>query len=128
MMIGMDLGGDQMRAGKEYRTRDPYTSQKTTITRKTTNSLTCFSEAWPILWANERESQQNPLPCSKMKKYQDISMWLLICMDCFGRNSWEWSEETQRIRYELSGMEGKEVAPFALTYWRQMTGESGYPR
>jgi len=55
-------------------------------------------------------------------------MWLLICMDCFGRNSWQWSDETQLLRYALSGMEGKEVAPFALTYWRQMTGESGYTR
>ena len=34
----------------------------------------------------------------------------------------------QRIRYAISRMDRKEVAPFALTYRRQMTREIGYTR
>jgi len=49
-------------------------------------------------------------------------------MDYFGRNSWQWQDEAQRIRYALSQMEGKEVAPFALTYRRQRTGELGFTK
>jgi len=52
----------------------------------------------------------------------------MTCTDYFGRNSWQWEDEAQRIRYAISRMDGKEVAPFALTYRRQMTGETGYTR
>ena len=55
-------------------------------------------------------------------------MWLLTCMDYFGRNSGQWENEAQRIRYDIGRMEGKQVAPFALTYRRQMTGEIAYTR
>jgi len=33
------------------------------------------------------------------EKHQDIRMWLMTCMDYFGRNSWQWEDEAQRIRY-----------------------------
>jgi len=69
-----------------------------------------------------------PPPLFRNEKYQDIRMWLLTWMDYFGRNSWQWENEPQRIRYAISRMDGKEVAPFALTYQRQMTGEIGYTR
>jgi len=62
------------------------------------------------------------------EKHQDIRMWLMTCTDYFGRNSWQWEDEAQRIRYAISRMDGKEVGPFALTYRRQMTGEIGYTR
>jgi len=62
------------------------------------------------------------------EKHQDIRMWLMRCTDYFGRNSWQREDEAQRIRYAISRMDGKEVAPFALTYRRQMTGEIGYTR
>jgi len=62
------------------------------------------------------------------EKHQDIGMWLMTCTDYFGRNSWQWEDEAQRIRYAIRRMDGKEVAPFALTYRRQMTGEIGYTR
>jgi len=62
------------------------------------------------------------------EKQQDIRMWLMTCTDYFGRNSWQWEDEAQRIRYAISRMDGKEVAPFVLTYRRQMTGEIGYTR
>jgi len=62
------------------------------------------------------------------EKHQDIRMWLMTCTDYFGRNSWQWEDEEQRIRYAVSRMDGKEVAPFALTYRRQMTGVIGYTR
>ena len=62
------------------------------------------------------------------EKHQDIRMWLLTCTHYFGQNSWQWENEAQRIRYAISRMDRKEVAPFALTYRRQMTGEMGYRR
>ena len=62
------------------------------------------------------------------EKHQYIRMWLMTCMDYFGRNSWQWENEAQRIRYAISRMDGKEVEPFALTCRRQMTGEIGYTR
>jgi len=62
------------------------------------------------------------------EKHQDIRMWLLTSTDNFGRNSWQGENEAQRIPYAISRMDGKEVAPFALTYRRQMTGEIGYTR
>jgi len=61
-------------------------------------------------------------------RHQDICIWLMTCTDYFGRNSWQWEDEAQRIRSAISRMDGKEVAPFALTYRRQMTGEMGYTR
>jgi len=60
------------------------------------------------------------------EKHQDIRMWLMTCTDYFGRNSWQCEDEAQRIRYAISRMDGKEVAPFASTTRRQMTGEIGY--
>jgi len=62
------------------------------------------------------------------EKHQEIRMWLMTCTDYFGRNSWQWEDEAQGIRYAISRMDGKEVAPFALTYRRQMTRELGYTR
>jgi len=62
------------------------------------------------------------------EKHQDIRMWLMSCTDYFGRNSGQWEDEGQRIRYTISRMDGTGVAPFALTYRRQMTGETGYTR
>jgi len=62
------------------------------------------------------------------ENHQDIRMCLMTCTDYFGQNSWQWEDEAQRIRYAISRMDGKEVAPFALTYQRQMTGEIGYTR
>jgi len=50
------------------------------------------------------------------EKHQDIRMWLMTCTDYFGRNSGQWEDKAQRIRYAISRMDGKEVAPFALTY------------
>ena len=50
------------------------------------------------------------------EKHQDIRRWLLTCMDYFGRKSWQWANEAQRIRYAIAGMDGKEVGPFAFTY------------
>jgi len=50
------------------------------------------------------------------EKHQDICMWLMICTELFGPNSWQWEDEAQRIRYAISRMDGKEVAPIALTY------------
>jgi len=49
------------------------------------------------------------------EKHQDIRMWLMTCTDYFGRNGWQREEEAQRIRYTVRRMDGKEVAPFALT-------------
>ena len=69
-----------------------------------------------------------PSAVFRNKKHQDIRMWLLTCADYFGRNSWQWENEAQSIQYTIGRMDGKEVAPFVLTYRRQMTGEIGYTR
>jgi len=45
------------------------------------------------------------------EKHQDIRMWLMTCRDYFGRNSWQWEDEAQRIRYPITRMDGKEVIP-----------------
>ena len=49
------------------------------------------------------------------EKHQDIRMWLLTCTDYVGRKSWEGENKAQSIRYAISRMDGKEVAPFELT-------------
>jgi len=64
----------------------------------------------------------------RTEKHQDIRMWLLTCTDYFGRNSWQLENKAQRIPYAISRMDGKEVAPFALRYHRQMSREIGYTR
>jgi len=55
-------------------------------------------------------------------------MRLLTCTDYFGQISWQWEDEVQRIRYAIRRMEGEQVALFALTYRRQMTGDLGYTK
>lgn len=55
-------------------------------------------------------------------------MWLLLWEDFFNCNSWAQKKEVQRMQYTLSRMDWKEVAPFALTYQKQMTGELGYTK
>jgi len=62
------------------------------------------------------------------EKHQDIVMWVLTGREHFGQNSWQWENEAQGIRYAISCMDRKEVAPLALTYRRQMMGEIGYTR
>jgi len=49
------------------------------------------------------------------EKHEDICRWLLTCTDDFGRNISQWEDEAQQIQYAISGIDGKEVAPFALT-------------
>jgi len=59
-----DMEGSQMKVGKENGVRDPHPSlNKTTMTPRTTNNLTCSHESWQTPWDNEQESQRNPLPC-----------------------------------------------------------------
>ena len=69
-----------------------------------------------------------PAAMFRNEKHQDIRMWLMTCTHYFGRNKWQWEDEAQPIRYAISRMYGKEVAPFALTCRRQMTGEIAYTR
>jgi len=64
-------------------------------------------------------------PALCKKQAPNIRMWVLPCADFFGPNSWQWSDEAQRIRYALTRMEANDVATFPLTYWRQMTRELG---
>jgi len=79
-------------------------------------------------WGQRTRVPAEPPVMFRNEKHQDIRMWLMTCTDYFGRNSWQWEDEAQRIRYRIGRMDGKEVAPFALTYRRQMTGEIGYTR
>jgi len=52
--------------------------------------------------------------------------WLLACEDYFARNPTYWIKEEDKIIYAIGRMEGKEVAPFAVAYRKQMTGELGF--
>jgi len=60
--------------------------------------------------------------------YQDVKVWLLACEDYFARNATYWMKEEDKIIYAIGRMEGKEVAPFALAYRKQMTGELGFQK
>ena len=63
------------------------------------------------------------------KPTQDVRVWIMACEDFFGRDEWQWEEEDdERIKYALSMMEGSAVTPFAITYWKKMMGEFGFPR
>ena len=61
------------------------------------------------------------------KPTQDVRVWIMACEDFFSQNAWQWEEEDERIKYALSMMEGRAVAPCAITYWKKMTGEFGFP-
>jgi len=60
--------------------------------------------------------------------YQDVKGLLLACEDYFARNPTHWIKEEDKIIYTIGRMEGKEVAPFALVYRKQMTGELGFQK
>jgi len=60
--------------------------------------------------------------------YKDVKVWLLACEDYFARNPTYWMKEEDKIIYAIGRMEGKEVAPFALAYRKQMTGELGFQK
>jgi hypothetical protein len=62
------------------------------------------------------------------KPTEDIRVWILSCEDYFDRNSYQWEKEEDRIKFALGKMTGEEVAPFAITYRKKMTGEFGYPK
>jgi len=87
-----------------------------------------FSRVMANALGQQRRVPAEPPAMFRHEKHQNIRMWLMPCTDYFGRNSWEWEDEAQRIRYAISRMDGKEVVPFALPYRRQMTGEIGYTR
>jgi len=94
-----DLGGNQMRAGKEEGTRDPHPSQTTTMTVRKMNSLTCFLESWPIPWDNSRESQRNPLPCSKTKNTKMYACcywhaWIILAETVGSGRTRHWHNES----------------------------------
>jgi len=60
--------------------------------------------------------------------YQDVKVWLLACEDYFARNPTYWMKEEDKTIYAIGRIEGKEVAPFALAYRKQMTGELGFQK
>jgi len=51
-----------------------------------------------------------------IEKHHDIRMSLWTCKDFLGGNSGMWADQAQPMRYAQGGMDGKEVAPFALTH------------
>ena len=64
----------------------------------------------------------------KHLNYQDVKVWLLACEDYCTRNPTYMMKEEEKIIYTLGRMEGKDVAPFALAYRKQMTGELGFQK
>jgi len=58
----------------------------------------------------------------KNKSHQDIRIWLMAVQDFFERNSYQWTMETDRIKYARGRMERDDVAPFTDTYQKKMSG------
>jgi len=75
-----------------------------------------FSRVMANALGQRTRVRAEPPAMFRNKKHQDIRMWLMTCTDYFGRNSWQWEDKAQQIRYPISRMDGNEVAPFALTY------------
>jgi len=90
--------------------------------------LNLFSQVMANALGQRTRVPAEPPALLRNEKHQEIHMWLLTCTDHFGRNSGQWQHEAQRIRYAISRMEGTDLALFALTYRRQMTGELGFTR
>jgi len=68
-------------------------------------------------------------PCVyKHLDYEDVKVWLLACEDYLARNPTYWMKEEDKIIYAIGRMEGKEVAPFALAYRKQITGKLGFQK
>ena len=74
-----------------------------------------FSRVMRNVLGQRTQVPAEPPAMFRNEKHQDIRMWLMTCTDYFGRNSSQWEDEAQRIQYTISLMDGKEVAPFALT-------------
>jgi len=75
-----------------------------------------------------KRKPEDPPFVYKHLDYQDVKVWLLACEDYFARNPTDWMKEEDKIIYAICRMEGKEVAPFALAYRKQMTGELGFQK
>jgi len=60
--------------------------------------------------------------------YQDVKVCILACEAYFARNRLYWVKEEERFSYVRGRMEGKEVATFALSYRKQITGELGFQK
>ena len=60
--------------------------------------------------------------------HQDIHFWLTACKDLFDRNTYQWQDEADCIKYALSKLKESQVASFAMTYQKQMRGELGHTR
>jgi len=78
-----------------------------------------------MVLGGSKRKPADPLFVYKHLDYQDVKVWLLACEDYFARNPTYWMKEDDKIIYAIGKMEGKEVAPFALAYRKQMTGELG---
>ena len=74
-----------------------------------------------------RRASQPPFKFEN-KPTQDVRVWIMACVDFFGRNAWQWEEEDERIKLAQTMMEGSAVTPFAITYQKKMTGKFGFPR
>jgi len=80
-----------------------------------------------VLGGSKRKPADPPF-VYKHLDYQDVKVWLLACEDYFARNPTYWMKEEDKIIYAIGRMEGKEVAPFALAYRKQITGELGFQK
>jgi len=59
-------------------------------------------------------------------KHQDIPFWLTTGKDIFDGNPYPWEDEAVPIKYNLSKLQGSQVASFAKTDGNQMTSELGH--
>ena len=87
-----------------------------------------FSRALGGAIGDTTKRPAQPPPDYEHTKHQDVRFWLTACKDFFDRNSYQWKNESDRIKYALGKMKGPQVSAFAMTYRNQITGELGYTR
>jgi len=56
-----------------------------------------FSQVMANALGQRTRVPAEPPAMFRNEKHQDIPMWLMTCTDYFGRNSWQWDDEAQRI-------------------------------
>jgi len=64
--------------------------------------LNLFCRVMANALAQRTQVPAEPPAMLRNEKHQDIPMWQLACTDYVRRNSWQWENEAQRIRYAVS--------------------------
>src|SRR3978361_1931145 len=73
-----------------------------------------------------RREATEPWKYSADKK-EDLRAWIMACEDYFARNSWEWTDQKDKIKYALGRTAEKTQAQlFGIQYRREIEGSDGF--